>query len=162
MRLLLLASLIGLSGFATAQDKSLLQKQLMEIMLDFPNQFKNLKQPKDSFFLKFRISGTTDDAILMGSGNGTYISAFLSTPRSDEEAKALFEKWSVLISSIDFNGAVLAAKHCEKSKFGLYCREWKLDNSKNNIDSRYAGFTIKVDVVKIQTSFAAALKIGNF
>ncbi len=162
MRILFLSAFISLSGFAVAQDKNLLQKQLMEIMLDFPNQYRNLKQPKDSFFLKFRISGTTDDAIFMGSGNGTYISAFLSTPQSDEEAKALFEKWSALISSIDFNGAVLTSKDCEKGKFGVYCRAWKLDNSKNNIDPRYAGYTIKIEVIKIRTSFAAGLKIGNF
>ncbi len=133
----------------------------MEIMLDFPNQFRNLKQPKDSFFLKFRISGTTDDPIVMGAGKGTYISAFLSTPQTDEEAKTLFEKWSALISSIDFNGAVLTAKDCKKDKYGVYCRAWKLDNSKNNIDPRYVDFTIEIDIIKIRTAFAAGLKIGN-
>ncbi len=162
MRKLFLAVLIFLSGLAVAQDKDLLQKQLMEIMLDFPNQFKNLLQPKDSVYSKFRISGTTGDVIALGSGNDRYLVAFLSTPRSDEDAKSLFEKWSALISSIDFNGARLTAKVCEKSKDIIYCRTWKLDNSENNIDPRYTGFTIMVDVLKIQNAFAASLKIGNF
>jgi hypothetical protein len=161
MRLLILSPLILLSVMTTAQDKKLLKKQLTDIMVDYPNQFQNLKKDPNSFFLKFQISGTDDNAMIMGSGKNTYINAFLSTPGTDTEAKNLFEKWVALLNSISLNGAALISSDCKMNKV-VYCRVWKIDNSENNISPLYLSFTIKVKILKFNNSFAAALAIGNF
>ena len=156
---ILIFSLLVCKSFS--QDKKLLQKQLTDIMIDYPNKFKNLKNKKDSFYLKFQISGTTDTAMVLTFDKKTYISALLSTPRSDEEAKSLFDKWTNLISSITLNGVKLIPKECSKGKWRVFCNEWTLDNSKNNIAPLFLPFKIEVEVIKINSSLAAGLKIRD-
>jgi hypothetical protein len=160
MRFLL--ALILFPALATAQDQTLLQKQLTDIMVDYPNHFQNLKKDPNSFFLKFQISGAADNAIIMGSGKDAYLSASLGHPKSDAEAKSLFEKWVALLNAISLNGAALTSGDCKMDKYGVYCRAWKIDNSENNIAPLYLSFTIRVEIIKISNSFAAALQIGNF
>lgn len=160
MRTFLFLILTFLFQKAFTQDKNLLQKQLLEIMIDYPNKFKNLKKDLDTFHLKFRISGTTDEALILTFDKKTHLVSFLSVPRSDEEAKVLFDKWVALINTITLNGAKLTAQECVSVNL-LYCKKWRIDNSKNNIDPTYLPFTIQVSVLKFQSAFAASLKIGD-
>ena len=144
-----------------SQDKKLLEKQLSEIMIDYPNKFKNLRKPVDSFFLKFQITGTIDDPIIMGDKTNVYISASLGNQRSDAEAKAVFEKWETIINSISLNGAALKSSDCVKDKFTIYCKKWKFDNSKNNIAGNYLPFTITINFLKVGDVYAGGLYIGD-
>lgn len=148
-----------------AQDKAILQKQLTDIMIDFPNKFRNLRDMKDSFLMKTIITGTTDHGIMMideKKPSWGYITAPLPIPRSDKQAQELFEKWVEMISAITLNGATLAGKKCDPGLYGLYCYQWNIDNSKNNIATAYIPFKIEVSVIKVGGAIAADLKIGNF
>jgi hypothetical protein len=161
MRLFILSALISFSASAMAQDKKLLEKQMLEIMMDYPHAFSNLKTDEHSIFLKFRISGT-GDAMVLGKGKDTYITTMLGFPKSEAEAKSLFDKWVALIGSITLNGAQLAPDNCKPAKDELYCRQWKIDNARHNIDPLYLPFTIMVEVVKVMNTYGASLKIGTF
>lgn len=161
MKTALFLILFLISQQAFTQDKTLLQKQMVQIMLDYPNKFKNLEKPDEPFVLKFHISGTDGNAMILGENKQAYISAFLGNPESDADAKELFNNWITLINSITLNGATLTSKDCEPGLYGIHCKEWKIDNSKNNIDKTYLPFTIEVSVIKFQNAFAASLKIGD-
>ncbi|HQU56127.1 MAG: hypothetical protein R2796_06545 [Chitinophagaceae bacterium] len=148
-----------------AQDKILLQKQLTEIMIDFPNKFKTLRDKKDSFQLKMRIEGTTDRGFMMINEQNThwgYITSQLPIPHSTVQAKDLFDKWVEMINSITLNGAALRGEKCEPGLYGLYCYRWHFDNTKKNIAQAWRDFTIQISVLKINDDFAADLKIGDF
>ncbi|HEY6063664.1 MAG TPA: hypothetical protein VIV35_08655 [Chitinophagaceae bacterium] len=116
---------------------------------------------EDTFHLKFQISGTTEAGLILSSDGKTYISSILPVPRSDAEAKSLFDKWVSVINTIDLNGAKLKEMECEPDKFTAFCKQWRFDNSRNNISPQYTGFTLDVTVIKIKNAFAAALKIGD-
>lgn len=157
--IILLFCLVAYAGLA--QDKTLLQEQLKTIMTDYPNQFKNLQDKKDSFHLKFQITGTRPDAMILRSGSTAYIVAELDRPKNKADAKALYAKWEALISSVAPNGAALKARECSPDKFRVYCKEWTLDNSKNNIAPNYRRFTLQVEIIDVLGTYAASIKAGD-
>jgi hypothetical protein len=161
MRLVCIIVFTFLSSYTFSQDKALLQKQLALIMSDFPNKFKALEKKTDAFHLKFKISGTEGEAMILNSNDKALITAYLPTPVSDTGAKEAFEKWATLLDQIDLNGAALVPVECANGPFGLYCKKWKIDNSNNDIDPLYLPFTIEINFIKMRTAYAAALHIGN-
>jgi len=130
-------------------------------MTDYPNHFKNLQAIEDSFHLKFNISGSTDQPMILSFNKNYFVVAQLPMPASETEAKNLFEKWVSLINSLDLNGAKLKAMNCTPGKYSEFCKQWKFDNSNENIASNYLNFTIQVEIIKFQSTFAATLKLGN-
>ncbi len=140
-----------------------MKKHLLQILIDYPNEFKNLENVESPHKLKFRISGTTDNGIIMGSGSKVYISSSLPLPKSSEEAKTLFQKWTELIDQNDFNGVKMAGISCPSpcDEFTLYSRTWSFDKSRTDLDKKYFPFKIVVQVIRIEESFAAAILIGD-
>lgn len=143
-----------------AQDKAKLQKQVIDIMTDYPTHFKNIRARDDSFHLKFEISGT-DDPMVLHFHHSYYIAAQMPTPASETEAKNLFDKWVILIQSLDLNGAKLKAFPCTPDEYSVYCKQWQFDNTNHNIAPDYQHFTIQVEIIKFNSSYAATLKLGD-
>ncbi|MBK6936595.1 MAG: hypothetical protein IPH18_06705 [Chitinophagaceae bacterium] len=163
MRVILTFFSILLIQSIFAQDKTLLKKHLLQILIDYPNKFKSLEDPANPFTLKFSISGTTNNGIIMGSGSQVYISSSLPLPKSAEDAKTLFQKWTGLIDQIDFNGVKMTGVSCPSpcDKFTMYSRKWSFDTKRTDLDTKYFPFKIVVQIIKIGESYAAAILIGQ-
>ena len=99
---------------SNAQDPALLQKQLVQIMSDFTNKFENLKDSQNPLYLKFKLSGTTDNGFIMGDDK-VYISFRLPTITTTKEAKELFDKWVQVLDKINFNGVKMLGTPCENN-----------------------------------------------
>jgi len=145
-----------------AQDKGTLQKQLVQILSDYPNQFKNLEDSEKAKKLKFRLSGTIGNGIIMGS-NKLYISSSLPVPKSEEEAKTLFQKWVDLIDQVSFNGMKMIGTLCTSScgDYVIHSKKWAFDSNRADLDSRYLPFKISVEVLNFEGAFAASILIGE-
>lgn len=144
-----------------AQDKKLLEKQMLQIMTDFPNKFKNLTE-QDGKTLKFNITGTVGNTLVMNYADYDYLTSGLSSIKSEQEAKALFDKWVNLINSLDLNGAPLKSSDCKEGRdFCYLCRKWKFNDSKFSMDSKYKSFTILLEIALFEGTYAGSLKIGS-
>ena len=161
MRIILIFILSLLSFNVFSQDKNLLQKQLLQLLLDYPNKFKNLEDKNQPFVLKFQISGTEGNALILSDSAEVHVTAYLVTPNSDTEAKELFEKWVVIMDNMNINGAKLKSKDLVAGKTDIYNRGWYFDNTKNNIDRKYLPFSITIRILKFQGAYAAAMYVGD-
>ncbi len=144
-----------------AQDKKLLEKQIIQIITEFPNKFSNLTE-QDGITLKFNITGTVGNTLVMNYPNYYYLTSSLSSIKSEQEAKGLFDRWVNLINSLDLNGAPLKSFNCKVGRdFSYICRKWKFDDSKFSMDSRYKPFTILLEIALFEGFYAGSLKIGS-
>ena len=159
--LIILIMLISVSVFS--QDKKVFEKQVTDLLKDFPNKYKNLRS-KDSFTLKFGISGTADEEpFIMDGTNGVYTSSSLGFLDKKEDAKSWFDDWVTMISSLTPNGFKLKAEDCPTGgqMNVTFCKKWKLDNSKNNVPIKYQAFGIHVTYTYTGTSYLGYLYIGD-
>ena len=147
---------------APAQDKTVLKKQMMELLLAYPNKFRDIKN--DGFAYEFKLTGTTGETSkqLRGDTLTASISIKLARGGTEEETNAVYNKWSDLIDNVDFNGARLTGKNkTGDSKFSSKSKIWKLDNSSANIDRKYLGFSVSLEVLKIGSTYHPFLVVGD-
>lgn len=162
MRSIILFSIaLMLSVTSLSQDKKLLEKQLADLLKDNPNKFKNLRNPKDTFLLKFEISGTFDPPFIMNDEGGTYISTSLGFLEKEADTKSWFNDWVTMINSLSLNGYTLKSEDCSGGKLNAYCMKWKIDNSKNNVPAKYLSFTIKLRYANAGEEFVGSLYVGD-
>ncbi|MBS1758981.1 MAG: hypothetical protein JST23_02560 [Bacteroidetes bacterium] len=162
MRIAFLLFFVFLFRPAFAQDKTVLANQLLQILNDYTNKFKNLKNPSDTFTLKFKVSGSTDKGFFLGK-NSDLISVGLGHPKSSDEAKWLFNKWVSLINQIDFNGVKMNGIPCSNScgDYVEYSEEWSFDKKRKDLDARYFSFTIKIEVINYLGVYGVSMFIGK-
>lgn len=162
MRIAFLLFFVFLFRPAFAQDKAVLENQLLQILNDYTNKFKNLKYPSDTFRLKFRLNGTTEKGFFLGKNNDL-ISIALGSPKSSDEAKLLFNKWVSLINQIDFNGVKMIGIPCSNScgDYVEYSEEWGFDKKRKDLDLRYFSFTIKIEVINYLGAYDVSMFIGK-
>lgn len=144
-----------------AQEQKLIDKQAKEILADFTHKFENLAE-KDGTTLKFILSGTSGKSLIMKSNNDVYITAGLPRISSAQEAQLLFDKWVNVINKLDLNGAPLNSIDCKaEDELRFLCRRWKFDYSKFSMDPNYKPFTILIEIILYEGSYAGSLKIGS-
>lgn len=161
MRILFLLCCILFSAALYAQDLSKLQKEMRDLLADYPYKFVHFKQTDSPINLNMNIEGTTKPMILHTDGK-TYISASLPTTESEGAAKRLFDKWVSIINSLNLTSATLISTDCTTDEYTVYCKQWKFDNYIYLIDPRYIPFTIAIEMIKYESIYSAVLKIGDF
>lgn len=161
MRIIIFTILL-LSSFQTfAQEKKLLEKQLTDLLKDYPNNYRNQRNPKDTFFLKFEISGTYDPPIIMDGKSGVYTSSSLGFLDKEADAKSWFDDWVEMLSSLTLNGYKLKKEECTGGKLTKYCKRWVLDNSNNNIPAKFRSFSLELQYSSAGKSFLGTLYVGS-
>ncbi|HNA18386.1 MAG TPA: hypothetical protein PK023_00435 [Chitinophagaceae bacterium] len=147
---------------SNAQDPALLQKQLVQIMSDFTNKFENLKDSQNPLYLKFKLSGTTDNGFIMGDDK-VYISFRLPTITTTKEAKELFDKWVQVLDKINFNGVKMLGTLCENNcgEYVVYSKVWAFDDKRKDLSPLYYPFKISLESMNIEGILAISLFIGN-
>lgn len=147
---------------SNAQDHALLQKQLVQIMSDFTNKFENLKDSQNPLYLKFKLSGTTDNGFIMGDDK-VYISFRLPTITTTKEAKELFDKWVQVLDKINFNGVKMLGTPCENNcgEYVVYSKVWAFDDKRKDLSPLYYPFKISLESMNIEGILAISLFIGN-
>ena len=155
-----LASILFIS--AKSQDKALLKKQLMQLLIAYPNKFRDIKS--DGFTYDFNLTGSVKAATkqLRNDTSTVSMAIRLSKGSTEAEANSMFDKWSNLFDATDFNGAKMVSKDLKgDGKLYLKSRVWKLDNSSNRIDAKYANFSITLEIMKIGQTYFSNLSIGD-
>ncbi len=153
-------SLFTLQSYA--QDADVLQQQLQEIITDFPNHFKNLKE-NDGFTVKLKISGSIGNSFVMGGGDNSYIASSIGNPTDDQDAQDLLSQWSEVINKLTFKGSNFVSSECKnKSEFTAYCKEWHFGSMDFNVGSSYHQFTIGINIINIDGGYAAAVYFGHW
>ncbi|HYO23241.1 MAG TPA: hypothetical protein VER36_12615 [Flavisolibacter sp.] len=146
---------------AFSQDKKLLDKQLLQLLLAYPNKFRDIK--KNGVQYEFHLTGGGQAGVqLRGDTNTVSMTVPIEFCRSASAANEIFEKWTKLLDEVSFNGAKLSATSCkEPGEFTTKCRIWKLDNSGGQIDKKYCNFSLTLGILHYGTSHYVHLQIGD-
>jgi len=149
-------------NFLQAQTTAEIKDGLYKIMLAFPDNFRSLRGQSasntdpNSFHSNYEIPGTYFCTINKNDDNGSWEWAGTVTTSDDEEdedkMEKIFKQWKTSIDNVDFNGIKLIPykddRYTTKYTDILYEEgfAWRLDNSRNNVDTRYKKFTVRLEV----------------
>jgi len=168
MRIIFLLTTFIIFYTANAQvkslaDKNILEEQLVQVLNDFPNHFKNLKET-DSIHSKISLIGTDNRILFHEGGNSYYLSVGLLPIDTKSEANLTFYNWVGLINSLYLNGVKLKSSNCNFNRdFSYLCKKWNYVPGIDAymFDSRYKSFTIVLEILLIGNDYAGILKIGS-
>ncbi|MBX2939764.1 MAG: hypothetical protein KF880_06780 [Ferruginibacter sp.] len=144
-----------------AQNKETLNGQFMEILLSFPSKFSTINDGTGKYSLKghyrskVQIDGTVRSALKedIFTGKLEFVSIILSDENKDlKEFENAFNTWKKIIAALDLNGAKLVPYVSDRHKDNdmyIQTAAWRLDNSKNNIESKYSTFTIWLQLLDL-------------
>lgn len=164
MRLILIFLFVFSFHSLIGQDKAILQKQLLQILVDYPNEFKNLTSPGEAIRLKFDISGTNGNSLISKMGGKTYVSAMVSLSGTAEENKKIFEKWVNLLDQINFNGVkMIGAPTCSSNcgEYVVYSKKWAFDSNRDDLDHKYLPFKIRLEMLDVEGVYTVGMHIGE-
>ena len=162
MRFLFVIFCLFLFGQVHSQDKKLLKKQMMQLGLAYRNKFRDIKN--DGFAYDFKLTGTTGETMkqLRADTMTASLAIRLAREGNEEEIDAIYNKWSELINTMDFNGARLVAKdETGDGKFSTKLRIWKIDNSSGQIDPKYQNFSITLEILKVGKTYHPYMMVGD-
>lgn len=147
-----------------AQGKTDLGKEFYQLMLAFPDGFRSInsgpisKYDKDSTQCnsKVQISGTSNNILKREKGLKRWqLEANVLDDEIDpitrKEFEAMFNMFQNAINKMNMQGLKLVRSDDSMIKKGGYwiikLSKWQLDNSLKNINSKYLGFTIRLEIV---------------
>lgn len=145
------------------EKKKILEEQVLQILNDFPNRFKNLKEA-DGITSKISLIGTNDRISFYEVENNFFLSAGLMPVRSKSQASLMFYKWVSLINSLYLKGTKLHSTVCSPGRELSYlCNKWNYVPGLDPyfLNPSYKSFTIVLEILLIGGDYTGVLKFGN-
>jgi hypothetical protein len=136
-----------------SQDKVKLQKQFTELLLAYPQKFVDNETEIDGASITTIVPGTSKVQVMAIITN-------IQVPK-DGSIVDVFEKWEDVIKSIKLNGAKLVPAQVARSSFWNLKNLWKLDDSQQNLDSKYKGFHVFLGLLKANDNYSISLIFGD-
>jgi hypothetical protein len=122
-----------------------------------------VKDSQNPLYLKFKLSGTTDNGFIMGDDK-VYISFRLPTITTTKEAKELFDKWVQVLDKINFNGVKMLGTLCENNcgEYVVYSKVWAFDDKRKDLSPLYYPFKISLESMNIEAIWQCHFLLAIF